>query len=145
MNTHSPSLLRIVQIDYWSCLTGLLAVVFWGFYAWDVLVKKSAPTFFLTPVLVATGLAVIVIVTRAAALYNLYAVGVETRGTVESAGFFRDRGRIHLLYDYQGGRYLSRMLVMKTKRTTAFEAGQPVTLLVDPNHPKRAVVRDLFL
>jgi hypothetical protein len=63
---------------------------------------------------------------------------------VVRVSFYRDRGRVEVVYMFQGERYLSRNIVVKNKTTRALVEGMPVIVLVDQGNPRRAFIRELY-
>jgi hypothetical protein len=155
---NKPSIWRIVQVDYIACLAVLFPLVVWvlsailyytgdlpGVRGHDSISAAEGLPFFLYMGLIATAIGVPVLVWRVRVLLRLFARGQEVVGRLISIGFFRDRGRIDYAYDYQGRTFQGGNAVMRTGRTTALSVGAEVVLLVDPAHPHRAVIRDLYL
>ncbi|WP_322508914.1 DUF3592 domain-containing protein, partial [Anaerolinea sp.] len=70
--------------------------------------------------------------------------GVQMPATIVRASFFRGRGRVEVVYTYQGERVVSGNVVMKNKLTSAFQLGTPVTVMVDREKPRRAFIRELY-
>ena len=153
-----PSIWRIVQIDYIACLAVLFPLAVWvlsvvlyytgglpGVRGHDPVSAEEGLPFFLYMGLIATAIGIPVLLWRVRTLLNLFARGQEVAGRLISVGFFRDRGRIEYAYDYQGQLFQGGNVVMRTARTTALSVGEQVVLLVDPIHPHRAVIRDLYV
>ena len=82
---------------------------------------------------------------RVSVFRSLFANGHRVAGRVASVFFFKDRGRIEYDYEYAGKALRSGNAVHKTKRTTSVEEGSVVTVLVDPNNPKRTILLDLYI
>jgi hypothetical protein len=153
-----PSLFRIITIDYSSFAIIFSPIIAWGLYGvisvfgiipdfrWgrepltgeDLPIMLSVATF-------ATGLAIPLLVWRVRVVWSTFIMGVEVPGQVVKIFFFRDRGRVEYTYTYQGHTYRRGNAIMKTKRTKALELNSQVTLVVHPNKPERAVIRDLYV
>jgi hypothetical protein len=118
--------------------------LFWIFYLYERFIKADSTPTFLPPVLVATTLGIVVFLWRYWMVASLYSYGLDTPATVHEIGFYRDRGRISYVYSFQGQKYVSGSRIMKTKRTRSIQIGDQVNILVDPNDPKRALIRDLY-
>jgi hypothetical protein len=119
-------------------------VFFWVFYFYERFIKPDSTSTFLTPVLVATALGIVVFLWRYWTVVSLYNYGLETPATVHEIGFHRDRGRISYVYSFRGQKYVGGNRIMKTKRTKSYQMGDQVSILVDPNNPRRTLVRDLY-
>jgi len=76
---------------------------------------------------------------------SVFGNGIETSGTIQKIYFFRGRGRVEYVYSFQGQKYMSGNAINRTKTTRALSDGQHITLLVDPNNPKRAFVKEIYL
>lgn len=141
----APQWYRILQIDSIAFITALFPLVFWGFYFGLPLFGDPAPiTAFWVDVAV-TVIALVALGARLALIYCIFAHGEDTSGTVQSVTFFRDRGWVEVAYVFRGESLRSRSALMKTRRTAALKEGAPVQLLVDTEHPQRALIRDLYL
>ena len=152
-----PSLFRIIYIDYTAFLTAMFPLVVWVIYALliylkvipglgerDPLTSTDAPFFFGLAV-VATLIGLPLLVWRIRTIQAVFARGVEVRAQITSASFYRDRGRVNYIYDYQGQTYESGNGVMKTRRTQYLEPGHEVILVVAPENPKKAFIRELYV
>jgi len=94
---------------------------------------------------VLTVLAAAVLVWRVKRIGTIFEQGFEVQGTITRVWFYRGRGTIRYEYTLQGQAYKSGNTVNRTRQTREIAVGQPVTLIVDPDHPKRALIRDLYL
>ena len=149
-------LLRVAQTDYIAFLAlgfpGVIwviyiAVAYFGFFpdlrGREPLTGAAAP-FFLRLGIITTLVGVPLFIWRVRSFQALFAQGAQVAGRITSISFFRDRGRIEYTYTWEGKTYKGYNAVMKTKRTQALEPGTEVILIVDKNHPQRALIRDLY-
>lgn len=156
-DTSRPSMFRIVQSDYLTGLSILVVVVFWGMYVAiayfgffpglrgrSPLTGSDAP-FFLDLSIIATLIAVPLIIWRIHSFHSIFVRGVEVTGRITSISFFRDRGRVEYTYVYQGKSYESGNAIHKTGRTKTLQPDSEITLVVDRENPKRALIRDLYV
>lgn len=132
-------------MDYWAFLAAIFPFVFWGFYLYDRFAVKSESQNLLYGALIVTGISLAVFAWRYLSILSFYGGGVETQATVNRVGFFRDRGSIAYIYTFEGQKYLCQNTVMKTGRTKSYRIGEEITVLVDRNNPKRAIIRDLYV
>jgi hypothetical protein len=152
-----PPVLRIVQSDYIALLAVLAPVVAWGMYIAtayfgffpglrgdDPLTGADAP-FFLYAGVAVTLIAIPLLTVRVRSFQSLFRRGVELPGRITDISFYRDRGRIEYTYSYQGQTYQGANAIQKTGRAQALQPGAEVTLLVDPDKPDRALIRDLYV
>lgn len=147
INRKSPSLIRLIDTDYIALVAVLAPLVMWGLYAVLLLTRSGqAPDMILVAIAAAiTVLAVVVFLWRYRTIAGVFADGIEVSATIHNAAFFRDRGRLEYVYTVQGEKYLGSAAVHKNRRTAALRPGQQVVVLVDPDHPKRAFIRDLYV
>lgn len=143
----SPSLIRLIDTDYIALVAVLLPLVAWGLYAvLNIAQVKPAPGMtYIAVAAVITVIAVVVFLWRYRTLAGIFANGIEVPATIHHAAFFRDRGRLEYVYTVQGEKYLGSAAVHKNRRTAALRPGEQVIVLVDPDHPKRAFIRDLYV
>jgi len=92
-----------------------------------------------------TVIAVAVLIWRMRVINAIFEEGIETPGTITRIWFYRGRGSVNYTYTLQGQEYKSGSAVMRSKQTREIVTGQPVTLIVDPSNPKRALIRDLYI
>ena len=145
MEQTRPSIFRIIQLDYASFLAAIFLVVIWGmglYEAWSTQVF-ALEDFYLA--LIVTVLALAILVWRYAQISSLYTMGIKAEATVNAAGFYRGRGSIKYIYTHAGQKYISKMTVMKSKRTEKFRVGDQIAVLIDPNKPKRSVITSAFI
>lgn len=144
MNQDRPSLFRILVTDFLAFFTWMITLFFWGFVLFDVLSERGNMQATLMWLLPITLVALIVILWRVISIYTVFNEAQEVQAAITGVSFFRDRGRIHFIYSYQGGKWTSSNFVLKNKRTSKFSAGDSVTVLVDRNHPKKAYIKEIF-
>lgn len=77
-------------------------------------------------------------------LRHLFLCGEECQGRITSFWMERDRGRVEFAYEFAGATHSSGMALHKNPATSSLREGAPVTVLVDPNRPNRAILPDLF-
>lgn len=144
MIKRAPSLIRTIQTDYTAFLAFLFPVIFWGLYLFFTFSSMDAAGFADISIAV-TAAGLLILLWRYWLLRSVFHDGVEVPGVVSDIYFFRGRGRVSYIYTYQGQKYISGNAINKTKRTRSLVQGEQVTLVIDPNNPKRAFIRDLYL
>jgi hypothetical protein len=89
----------------------------------------------------------VVIAWRYFNLRRMFQVGQEARGKVLKSSFYRDRGRVIVEYAVKGEKEKLRAVnhLHTTRRTKAIKDGDWVTVLVDPEKPKKIVVKNAYL
>lgn len=153
-----PSILRIIQSDYLA-LIGILfpiiifimyaAVEYFGFFP-GLRGRDPIQGTSFAPILLYAGIAGVLIgfplaYWRIRIIQQMFSKGVEVAGQITGISFFRDRGSIAYSYTYQGQTYNGSNAIMKTGQTQKMRSGVPVMLLVNPEEPKRALIRDLYI
>jgi hypothetical protein len=139
-----PSLFRIVRTDYLASLAVLAPLVVWGMAVIFPLLGETDAAFDISLAGVVTVIALPVLLWRVAVISNTLTNGIDVAGVISNASFFRGRGRIDYVYSYQGEKLQSSNAVHQNKQTSALTMGSSVTVVLDPNNPKRAFVRELY-
>jgi hypothetical protein len=153
-----PSIVRIIQSDYLALIGVLFPVValilyicvayfgfFPGFRGHDpILGTEGAPLFFYL-FIVGMAIGVPLEIWRIRSIQKIFSKSVEVIGQVTNISFYRDRGRVEYSYRYQDQAYSGGNAIMKTGKTKQLHPGSQVALLVNPDEPKRALIRDLYI
>lgn len=145
MKSQRPSLLQIFRTDYAAFMALVFPVVFWAMAIFLNYNQPPADTGLLYIGISLTAAAVPLILWRIYYFLKIFDIGVEAAGVIQGVGFYRSRGRVNYIYTYQGTRFSAGNPIIRNKRTKELAAGQEVTVLVNPNNPKRAVIKHLFL
>lgn len=153
-----PSLIRMIQSDYLALLGVLVPIVsfvlyvsvayfgfFPGFRGHDPIQgTEGAPLFFY--LFIAGFVVGIPLATwRIHYIQQMFAKCEAVFGHVTSLSFFRDRGNVQYTYTFKDQEYHGANAIMKTARTQQLESGSQINLLVDPENPARALIRDLYI
>jgi hypothetical protein len=141
----TPSLLRIVQVDYLASLGVLIPVVIWGLVLLGLVFDPGAASFFRLIAPAATAAGLILLLWRVMSIRAVFNGGDEVPGVIVGAGFVRGRGRIQYVYTYRGRKYLGSSALQASAITRALVPGRAVTVMVDPLKPRRAFVCELYL
>ena len=75
----------------------------------------------------------------------IFADGRVVEGQVTSIWFFRGRGQMTCEFTFEGRAYRARCNLVRSERVLGIISGQPVTLVVDAQNPRRVFVRDAFI
>jgi hypothetical protein len=157
-NKTKPSLVRIIQSDYLALLGILVPVVslimyvcvaYFGYFPGlrgrdPIQGTEGAPLFFYL-FIIGLVIGLPLAIWRVRSIQQMFANSVEVNGQVTDISFFRDRGRVEYSYSYQGQNYSGGNAIMKTGKTLQLRPGSQIMLLVNPNEPKRALIRDLYV
>jgi len=157
-NKPKASIVRIIQSDYLALLGVLfptislimyISVAYFGYFPGfrghdPIQGTEGAPLFFY---LFVAGLVVgiPVAIWRIRSIQQIFSKSVEVVGQVTNISFYKDRGRVEYSYTYQGQNYSGGNAIMKTGKTQQLRSGNQVVLLVNPDDPKRALIRDLYI
>ena len=151
----APTLRQLLRNDY-AAFAGVVLVPSVGVALWIANAAFGFPGALATPPLgrnhplfVALAAAAcitgaIVLVARRRFFDALFANGEQVPATIASIRFLQARGDIELTFEHRGTSHRVRTRIRRSPRAEALRAGQPVTLLVDPSRPSRAVILDLY-
>jgi hypothetical protein len=142
--TEKPSVLRILRTDYLASMTVLAPLVLWGMAIFFPIFGQTDSAFFVSLAGAVTVIALPVLLWRVSVISSTLINGIDVAGVISGAGFFRGRGRITYIYSYQGEKLKCSNAVQQNKQTNALAVGSSVTVILDPNNPKRAFIRELY-
>jgi hypothetical protein len=123
----------------------LFPIIFGVFSLYFFFVGNDAVRLFLPLAIGVTVIGVPVLVRRYRTISSVFAEGEQTKGEITGIGFFRGRGVVKYSYTFQGQKQASDNAINKNGRTRKLRVGQKVTVLVDPNDPKRAFIQEIYL
>lgn len=143
----TPSLFKLLTTDYMAFMSVVFPMISWGIYVYFLLSKKGELPDSSLPIVFGaiTVIALIVLIWRITLINSVFAEGIEVNGTIKRIYFYRDRGRVLFDYTFMGEKIDAGSMVMRNKRTIVLQPGMQVVVVVDQNHPKRALIRDLYL
>ena len=144
MDDKQPSLLRIIWIDYWAFVSAFFCLIAAGMFIYDTFLSRTTTQNILWVSLGLLILGMLGFAGRYVSIVSLYNSGLEARATISEVGFFRDRGYIKYIYPYENRKYASRMTVMKNRRTTRYQVGDEIEVLIDRENPKKSMIKNLF-
>lgn len=141
------SLKKILLTDYGAFIGWLAPLFYLGTILLQFLLGESFATIqTFALVLFLVSLAFLgLLFWRVSLIRRVIEEGVQMPATIVRASFFRGRGRVEVVYTYQGERFLSRNLVVKNKSTRSLTEGMPVLVIIDPENPRRAFVQELYV
>jgi hypothetical protein len=141
--------LSIMQV-FWQDALAFISVIFvpiiWAVFLFTAYRDGGSG---MTPNLILIGvgitlLSVGVFMWRVMVFRKLFADNQVAQANITEVSFYRDRGLANFVFTYNGQKYITGSGLMKTKRTKALRVGEAVTVLVDRDNPKRAVIRKLY-
>jgi hypothetical protein len=154
----SPNFSRLIQVDYPSAIYFLMPVLLWGFFLFFALIGVlsggleqavfTRPNFISVTLIGAVGATVLflpLLYFRFRRFRNFFTNGVEITGKIEGVGFNRERGAIEVSYRYQGEDFNCRSAIFKSDLTKDLKSGKDILLVVDPEKPGKAYIKDLYL
>jgi hypothetical protein len=150
------SLGRIILTDHCTCFAISAIIIFWiiyiatiqfGYfpdirYAREPLTETAAP-FFYNMGVVATLTGIPMIGWRIRFFQTLYRRGVEVNGHIYLE-YVLSTKRVEYKYTYQGIDYWRGNALADSKYQNYYNDGDEVILLIDPQNPKRAIIKDLY-
>jgi hypothetical protein len=140
-----PSLFNVVRNDYGAFMAFLFPVILWGYFIYTTFAQPPVENTLLYYGLGITAVFVPILLWRIFFFIKIFNTGVETSAMIQEIGFFRGRGRVNYIYTHQDTRYSSSNTIRQTSRTKDISINQEVTVLVDPNNPKRAIIKQLYI
>lgn len=140
-----PSLVRVIQTDYYAFLSVLLLGIMWGMYAIFQTLNLTTSMESFYGALVLTVLDLLVVIWRYNSVHTLFNNGIELSATIVDLWFFRGRGRVDYTFTCRNHEFISGNDITPNGRTRSLREGDRVTIYVDPENPQRAVIRELFL
>ena len=81
---------------------------------------------------------------RVWAINTIFQNGIETPAVIERINTHNGQGWIAYRYTFQGRAYRSGVFVVVNKAVKTLSPGEQVSVVVDQNNPKRALIRDLY-
>lgn len=155
-NNSKPSLIHIIQSDYLAQLGVLFPVITFGMWMIFVVItlwSKSGAlpqqalietSIFIIMFIVSSLIGVPLVVWRIRYIQHMFLIGIPITGQITQVSFYRDRGKVEYSYSYQGQTYAGNNAVVITNQVKHLQAASPTMLLVHPDQPKRALIRDLY-
>jgi hypothetical protein len=144
MDKPRPSLFRIIRNDYAAFMAVILPIVLWGLFLFSVYQENINPNMTNLSIVI-TAAAIPLLIYRIFYIFKFFNTGEETTAVILGVSFYRSRGRADFSYTYQGAEYTSGNLLMSSGPVKQLSRGQEVVVLVNPDNPKKAVIRDLFI
>ena len=144
MNDNQPSLLKILWNDYGAFLAMIFCLIAPGFYLYDTYFADKPISNMIWITIAIFTVALFFLIYRFTVLISLYNNGLEAKASITEIGFFRDRGIIKYNFQLNGQNYASQMRVMKNKKTTSYQVGMEIKVIVDRENPKRSLIKELF-
>lgn len=157
-NKPKASIVRTIQSDYLTMLGILVPVVslimyacvayfgyFPGFRGHDPIQGTEGAPLFLYMLIFGLVVGLPLAFWRIHSIQQMFEKGVEVLGQVTKISFYRDRGRVEYSYTYQNLNYSGGNAIMKTGKTLQLSPGSQIVLLVNPDEPNCALVRDLYV
>ena len=141
MDKPRPSLFRIAITDYPTFLAWLSPVILWAGYVFS---KPGTDSSLFYIAIAVTVVAIPVIIWRILYFLKIFEVGEEAAAEILGVSYYRSRGRVDFSYNYKGSEYTSGNLLLVGGRVRELAAGQEVVVIVDPENPKKAVIREMF-
>ena len=137
----NASLFQVIITDY-AVFTSLLIPVI-GLVV--IIVTGGGGAMFLGLLAIVAAAALIIAVVRYFRILTFFNENQTAEAIIGQVYFYRDRGTVYFEFTYQGIKYGAKQYVMRNKRTTQLQTGEQVTVLVDRNDPRKAIIRKLFI
>ena len=139
-----PSVFRIILTNYVAFIAVLSPALLWLVFLFD---HFQGDTLTSSDLLYLGGFTLVGLMVALWKIFTISSIinhGQETTATIHSSGFYRSRGRIKFVYTFQGEKFMTQNTVNSNKRTRAYTAGDQVTIYLDQNNPKKAVLKEIY-
>jgi len=140
-----PTTIRIIDSDYTAALAIMAPFIFWLLF-WLLgimhIVAMQIPRYLVITLTLAS---LLFATWRCWLIRRIFADGVDTQAEIQHVWFSGDRGRLVVTFIWEGAPLQKNSMIPKNEYTESLREGQAIMLVVDPHHPKRAFVRDLYL
>lgn len=140
-----PSLFTILTTDYTALNAAFTPLILWPFVLLMYFLTPEDARRFAVFGAVITPLALVILLWRLRFIYSLFDNGQTVPGKVLGLRSFTARGRIFYAYTHQGQDYKTSNAIYVSGRIRRLRPGDPVTIVLDPAHPQRALIRDVYL
>ncbi|MBN8583232.1 MAG: hypothetical protein J0L96_21385 [Anaerolineae bacterium] len=144
MNDNQPSTIKILWNDYVAFLAAIFCLMAPGLYIYDTYFANKPISNMLWITTAIFIVAFFFLIYRYFTILSLYNNGLEAKALITEIGFFRDRGIIKYNFQFNGQNHASHMRVMKNKKTTSYQVGMEIKVIVDRENPKRSLIKELF-
>ena len=144
MNDNQPSTIKILWNDYLAFLAAIFCLMAPGLYIYDTYLANKPISNMLWITTAIFIVAFFFLFYRYVTILSLYNNGLEAKAIITEIGFFRDRGIIKYNFQFNGQNYASHMRVMKNKKTTSYQVGMEIKVILDSENPKRSLIKELF-
>ena len=91
-----------------------------------------------------TVLGLLLLFWRVRRIRGIFARGKAVPGVVLGTRFYRGGGSVQVVYANFGRLYVGHNLILQAFRGRTLKKDQVVTVLLDPQHPHRALIRDFY-
>jgi len=140
-----PTIIHTLDADYTAALALMAPFIFWLLF-WMLsithIVDMQIPRYV---VIVLTFASLLLVAWRCWLISQIFANGVATQAEVQHVWFSGDRGRLVFTFIWERAPLQKNSMIPKNEYTESLREGQAIMVMVDPLHPKRAFVRDLYL
>ena len=140
-----PPLRSIIKVDYLAAVGAIAPVAAWGLFLLVFFFDAESASFFapMPPIITVAGL--LLLFWRVSRIRSLFVRGKAVPGIVSRTQFHRGAGSVQFAYANFGRLYVGRNLILQASRGRTLKKEQVVTVLLDPQRPHRALIRDLYL
>jgi type VI protein secretion system component VasK len=140
-----PSIFRIIWTDAAAFMAALIAILLPIAVLYNYL-RGDAPS--QTGLLMFGGtvlVALAVLVWRLIAIYSLFDNSQEVTATITNLTAYRSRGRVTYDLMVQNQKYTNSNAIMIRGKARELQVGEQKIALVNPENPKKSILRDLYL
>lgn len=133
--------LRIIQNDYLAFMAVVLPLAVWIIFFFG---NTSQSTTLFSISCAITAAAIALLIWRVLFFSKFFDTGEETTAVIQEIRFRRSRGTVNFTYFFRGARYSTDNLTTAIGQSKKMNPKQEIIILVDPDNPKRAIIKSLF-
>jgi hypothetical protein len=141
-----PSFWRILDTDYatWVCLATPIAL--WVVYLILKLIRQTYTDepLYLSISAGATVIGILITLYRYFTTLNILNRGVPVKGKITRVQLFRGAGQIAYEFKHQGSKHQASIMYHRGRKSVRFTQGMPVIVLVDPDNPRKTLVKEMY-
>ena len=138
------SIKKILGTDYVSFISWLAPLVFFIAYMLTQNRYEVAAGNLLFLSIGSTGVGLMLILWRIWMFHSIFEHGKLVEGQILKVLFYRSRGTITYTYMYRNHQYSKNMMVHMALHNFAFQIGESITIVVDPENPSHSFILDFY-
>lgn len=146
-----PSIKTIIKKDYYTAAAFISGVMMWLSCIIAFILTMTIdlhPGFglvFLILSLIVSGLGLLLISKRTKLINRLFKDGIPVEAVFDDFWQYRDHVRIRYHYNYQENTFNGKLHISSLTYGQYHSKGDKISILIDPQTPKRSIIPDAFI